>query len=52
MRIANNSIYLYRAGLYPKKLNKTLQSIGKNHNKTPKNEVIFPSFPGIIRDGD
>ena len=36
IRIATNSIYLYKAGLYPKKFNKILLNLGKNHKKTSK----------------
>ena len=44
MRIANNSIYLYKVGLYPKKFKKILESLGKTIRKPPKKEVIFPNF--------
>jgi len=33
MRIATNSIYLYKVGLYPKKFNKILYFVVKNHKK-------------------
>ncbi len=34
MRIATNSLYLYKVGLYPEKFNKILYSIVKKHKKT------------------
>ncbi len=42
MRIATNSIHLYKIGLYLKKFNKILKSIMKNHNKTPLKGSHYP----------